>query len=233
MKLLINHWKNIILILLVAVCILNMHSCGKRGEDYKSLENAYDISRDSTKYYKDDNGDLVAQRTTQNLTIQELKKHGDELGFDKKALKKQVGNLNRLVSNLKGEISVKDRIISQVTNSTETDTTIVGGDTLYIEKDVLNFSHEGKYLQYQGKIIGSELTFDYNYNVVFDQTTYWEPAGLFKPLRLVTDFKIEDPNAKAVKLNSVVIRPPRKKFYQTTGFKIGVGFLGGAILFRK
>ena len=229
----INNWKNTLLVVLIVVSVLSMRSCSKNSEDYKSLETAYDIANDSTHYYKNKSGDLVAQRTTQNLTIQELKEHGDELGFDNKALKKQVGNMNRLVSNLKGEISIKDRIISKINKSTEIDTVIVAGDTTFIEKEFATFEHKGKYLQYQGKISENEVVIDYVYNVVFEQTSYWKPTGFLKPLQLVTDFKLEDPNARAVNLNSLTVKPPRKKFYQTTGFKVGVGFLGGAILFRK
>jgi len=196
-----------------------------RGKE-KGLQSMIEVLNDTVSHHRNQRGEWVAERKSYNLTAAELRKNGQELNIDNAALKKQVGNLNNLVANLKGELLIAGQGTVQ----------LIPGDTIYVG-DSTNFytGHRfdwtNSYLSLDGTLSETfEMNFDYSYNVDFDVTTYWKRPKPFKRKDLIVNMTFADPNAKAVGLNSVIVKPDPPKFFETTWFKVGIGFLGGFFL---
>lgn len=231
-ELLTKHIKLVIIIVLVIIIILLLHSGFNVIGSLKDQNKALILSRDSSylqaEYYKNKNGELVAQVNTFELTVSDLKKVGDELGFDNKKLKSQVGSLNNLVGYWKGQAQ---------THGGDTVTLI---DTVYItqqgeEIEAQKLEWTNKYLTLNGlyRPVDKKFSFNYAYDLGgFELTAYRKRQGLFKPKQLVADIKFGDQSLVVTGFQGIVIKEDRKKFWETRGFAIGVGFVGGLFLMR-
>jgi hypothetical protein len=94
------------------------------------------------------------------------------------------------------------------------------------------FKWNNKYLYLDETIIGNNVTLVYLYDVDFSLTAYRKPQiGFWKPPgQLVADIKFSDPNFKVGEFKGFVIKEPRKRWYQTTGAKIGFGVVLGGVV---
>jgi len=230
----LKYIKSIGIVVLLCIIFIGGGISCNRMKDLKDLEKALEISNQTTQYFENKNGELVAEKEAIQLTADQFKKNGEDLGFENKRIKETVGRMNRLVSDLQGKLRVA-RNISNIPMIEEivSDTTInEGGEVIVIDTKTQTFDFKDDYLEFDGKIMGGELFFNYMYNVDFSVTTFWKPTGFLKPKDLVIDVVFKDPNARVLDLKSIVIKPERKKFYETTWFKVGVGFVGGYILFK-
>ena len=194
-----------------------------------------EVLNDSVEWSRNKKGEWEAERRSFHLTNAELKKNADNLGIDNKALKQRVGSLKNLVSSLQGDILASGSGEIQLMRS---DTIYSSDSTKYFIGHGFDWTND--YLTLNGTLDNTyKLKFDYTYSVAFTTDTFWKrerntnkngKKKLFKEKNLTVNFTLDDPNAKAIGLNSVVIRPDPPKFYQTTWFKIGVGFLGGVFI---
>jgi hypothetical protein len=153
------------------------------------------------------------------------------LGFETDKLKKQVGSLNNLVGYWKGKAAIKDTITTVLR-----DTVIIENDSVRVPVKWISWNN--KYLFLDGAINGNNVSIAYNYNVDFSLTAYYKPRPFFqpttwfKPKPLVADIYFSDPNLKVGEFKGLVIKQEKKRWYETSGFKFGVGFVSG-VAFNK
>ena len=196
----------------------------KHNQAEKGLQTMLEVLNDNVEVYKNKEGQWEAERKSFNLTTAELRKNGQELGFENSGLKKRVGNLKNLVNRLEGDLEAIGTGSAQLTP----DTVYLSDGTTFIGH---KFDWSNNYLSLNGTLSNTyELNFDYSYKSSFEVTTYWKRSGMFKRKDLVVNFTMSDPNAQATDLNSVVIKPDPPKFFETNWFWGGVGFLGGLFM---
>lgn len=216
-----KNWKDVALIGLVIFCISSVHSCYQRGVDNDRLLSSVDSLKVQVREYKDRNGKLVSQAKTHLLTIGELREYSDQLGIEVNGLKKQVGNLNRLVSYWKIQASARDTFY------------VTGVDTVFVKDGV---SQTGKAFHYSNRYLTLDQLYHpgdgtlstlYDYRIDFELTAYRKGQTLFKPGTLVTDVKFSDQNISVKEIKGLVVKEPPKKFYEKGWFWGLVGFIGG------
>jgi hypothetical protein len=89
-----------------------------------------------------------------------------------------------------------------------------------------------------GKVLNSGILFD---SITFKNelvtTIGWQKEkglkNLFKKPNPVVEVVNKNPYSKIVKMNNIIVEPRKKRFYETTGFKIGLGVVGGIYLSQK
>ncbi len=228
----LKYWKNILIVILLLVVAGSVKQCKNNQDDTEVLLNSKDSAYHVAQYYRRKNGEIVGQVKTQKITIDQLKEHGDKLGFDNKKLKDQVGNLKNLVAHWKGSASVRDTF-----KVTLKDTVIVS-DTIKYHMKYFNWNN--KYLTLDGDFAFDTtsnkfgpLTIRYNYDVNFELTAYYKkqskffvPKTWFKPKQLVTDIEFKDPNLRVNNFSGLVVTPPRQNFLNS---KLG-RFVEGAVI---
>lgn len=215
-------WAIVILLILG----FGIHREVTNNRQEKGLQSMIEVLNDSVSHHKNAEGKWEAERKSYNLTTKELRKNGQELNLETRRLSKQVGNLKNLVADLKGELLVVG----------EGSVQLIPGDSIFINDSTKvfaghRFNWTNSYLSIDGTLNDAyNLQFNYSYNVDFSVTTYWKREKMFKRKDLVVNMIFSDPNARATDLNSIVIKPNPPKFYETTWFKVGVGFLGGVLI---
>lgn len=222
MSFLKKHWETIIIGLMAIGILLSVKTCQKNADTIRTLENKTDSAYTSVRYYKDKNERLQAQVNAQEVTIENFKGYWAE---DSKRIKKQIGNLNRLIAFWKGKAGVVDSVYIEVT------------DTVYLTREGFDtnkgFNYSNGYLTLSGGLntITNQLSLDYQYQVNFELTSYYKKTGLFKK-QLVADLNFSDPKLKVQEFDAIQIKP-KERFYDKAWFQIGVGVIGGFYLGSK
>lgn len=214
----LKYWREIFIIILLVVVGLSFKTCNKRGGDIDVLQNANSKLFNEATYYKKKNGELVGQVYTQEVTINQLKKYGETLGFDVKELKKQTGNLNRLVSHWKGKAGIRDTVFIQVK------------DTIIMNNvEAKNFTYSNTFLNLTGtlNLENNGLALDYTYQSEFEITAYYKKRGLFKSPQLVTDIYFADPNMQVREFKGFVVQEKPRGFFKTPAGQLVIGFGAG------
>jgi uncharacterized FlaG/YvyC family protein len=225
-----KHIKTFILlvaIIIAGLIVYNIISHFKWLDISNEKDRTLQVYMDSTIHYRNANGELIAQRDSYHMEAKNFKDLADQLGFDKGELKEQVGNLNNLVSRLEAELKIKGEIDTKLEDSV---ITIVERDTVY-QENIKIFNWSNDYLTLGGTIKpNDDLSIRYSYRTAFQTTNYWRRDGVFKPLHLVVDVKFDDPNAGAYDLNSIVVKPRRKRFYERSWFWFVSGVASGVVI---
>lgn len=220
---------NKLTVVLVSLLGISIFSLFYQRDYLIGLEESVSNWEDSVSYYHNKEGELIAQKRIAGMTIRDLREVNHKLGIDRDRLKDQVGNLKNLNSYYKSQIE------SIGTGKAVTLDTVVqivyDTDTVMVNAQSVDWSNN--YLSIDGLFIPkfNRWDFNYSYNVDLEITSYYKKSrsGLFAPKELVVDFKLSDPNAKAVDLKALKIIRERR-WYQSTGFKIGAGIVGGFFL---
>lgn len=217
------YWKNILIIALVCVCSFSINTCHTNMLHKNILSHKYDSTYLVATYYKNKHGEAIGQVNNHELTIRQLRKFGDQLGFDNKQLREQVGNLNRLVGYWRGQASMRDSVFI-----TLRDTIVVDGINAFTKQ----FSWNNNYLFLDGllDLQNNQLSLQYQYDVKFELASYRKGKTFFKPGTLVSDIKFSDPNMRVRQFSGFVIVEPKKKWYETKIAAFGVGVLAGFVI---
>lgn len=225
-----SFWREITIIVLALLFFGSVRQCSVNNSDKDVLLHVNDSAFTVAHYYLNKNNELVGQIKTHELTIEQWKKYGNQLGFDNKDLKKQVGNSNRLVAHWRGKaeangvihIALRDTTINTMDESMDFDS-----ETPTVNTKAFEWSN--KYLSFNGIINpdSNQLSIKYQYATDFSLTAYHKSQGLFKKPQLVADIWFEDPNMKVQEFKGFVITPPKKRFFQTGVFKISIGLAAG------
>lgn len=223
-------WREIVIVILVIAVAISVRTCKTHKDNEEAALSINDSIYTKLKEYKLKNGDLVTQVQTQELTTEQMKQNIGSLGLKNSNLEQQVGNLNRLVGYWQVKAQVKDTFITTLT------------DTLYldaagVERKGKEFEWHNKYMQMTGFIQQDFKLIDigYIYDVKFDLSAYRKKKPLtdylklnFKPGALVSDVVFDDQNIKTTVFRGLVVKE-KKTWNQTTGFKIGLGVVGGLV----
>lgn len=197
----------------------------KSNEELRGLQTMVEVLNDTVKVSKNREGKLVAEKRSQFITIKELQKHGQELNIDKKGLKKQVGNLNNLVAYYKGKAATSGSGSVVLTPDLTSPADTTGASPTDTSLFPRHFVWDNTYLSLTGSLSTDyKLDFTYKYRFDYEVVTYWKKKDL------VINVTFSDPNLVTTDINSIVIKPQPKKFYQTNWFWGGLGFLGGFVL---
>ncbi len=201
---------------------LLMQTCHQSNVERKQFADNLRISRDSTRHFIDKTGQLVSEKETIQITVDDLKNQNVDLGIDKDNLKKQVGNLNNLVNYYKGKLVTSGQ--GQVKGR---DTTIIvvdqRGDTVqHVEQ---KFAYRSPYLTFDATYdpVIDSLKFKYGYQVDFQLSTFYVRHKLFAKRQLFADVRLSDPKASMQNVQSILIVEPPKKWYETNWFYVALG----------
>ncbi len=218
-----------ILIAILAIAFFaSVRSCSINEDNTSIALHKADSSFLTAKYYENKNGELIGQVSTHELTIKQYKEYGEQLGFDNQSLKMENKKLKNLVAHWQGEASMRDTFrVTLYDTVTVRDGKPIPGR---------GFNWNNKYLFIDGVIdLGlKNITIGYSYDVDFSLTAYRKPQrGFWKPPgQLVADIYFSDPNFKVTTFKGFVVKEEPKRWYQTTGAKIGFGVVGGAAAYR-
>jgi len=187
--------------------------------DYKQVIKS---KNDTITYYQGQNNAIIAEIKAINITNKELKAIADELITNNFGLKKQVKNLNNLVSYLEAKL-----LVTYHDTITIYDTLLINGiDSSFVKK----FNYNTTYLDFNGIIYPSYMDFNYTYLIDFTNVSYWKRTGFLKQKELVLDISFPDPNAKLISAQNIVIKPEPRKFYQKWWFWSITGIATGLLI---
>jgi len=224
-KVIKKYWREALIVGLLVACAISVRTCQQNNDTIGILSAKADSSYLEATYYRGKNGELIGQVNTHELTIKDLKDLGDQLGFENKSLKDQVGRLNRLVAHWQGKAGMTDTVYATLY------------DTVYVDSagnEVAgrSFKWNNDYLFINGLVMTDNVQLNYLYQVDFSLTAYRKPQrGFWKPPgQLVADIKFSDPKFRVTEFKGFVITEPRKKWYETKGAAIGFGALLGFYL---
>jgi len=228
-----KYWREIIIVVLIVAMVMIGRSCNSIKSDNSLLLSSLDSSYSMARHYVNREGELVAQVNTHKATVDQLKQYSDQLGIEKRALERQVGSLNNLVGYWKGQAQVIDTITTVIRDTVIVDTT---GHAISERR----FEWVGSNLKLQGTFRERQVTITYDYKFKFELVSYYKPKTFsevikhpFKPKQLVSDLTFDDLNLTVSSFKGIVTTMPPKRWYQTTGFKIGVGVVIGSIVTKE
>ena len=199
----------------------------KSRDEMRGLQTMVEVLNDSVRVHKNKEGKLVAEKKSQYITIKELQKYNQELNLDKKGLKKEIGNLKNLVTYLRGKAQASGS--GSVVLTADTVALIAVPQASPNEPTIFpkHFVWTDNYLALNGTLdYQYKLDFEYTYKFDYDIITYWKKKDL------VVNITFSDPNLVTTDINSVVIKPQRKKFYERNWFWAVAGFAGGVFLVK-
>ncbi len=219
---------------IIILCLIMFKNCSDHNAEMNGLKSNLSISKDSVKYLRGKNGELVNRVLSVELDNKSLKEQGELLGISNKELKKKIGSQGVLIAYYKGAIETSGKGTSKGKDTTIYITT--SSDTSR-KINAKKFSFNNGYLKLNQiyNPLTDSLSTNYDYKVDFELLNYRSGRKfLFLGKReLIADVRLSDPNAKMTDVKSVVIKPPPKKWYQTNLFKYGVGFLTGSYLMSR
>ncbi len=214
-----------------------VQTCVNNKQREKEFQNNLRISRDSTKHFKDKHGQLVSEKETMELTINDLNKQAESLGIDKKRLKDQVGKQGQLLSYYKGQLNAKGTGDVKGVDTTFWEDTVWDGLNDSTKVTAQRFRFDNKFLKFDALYdpLKDSLKLKYEYKVGIELTNYRTRRKFIVvgPRQTYADVRLSDPNAKMFDAQSILIKEPPKKFYEQWYFILGVGFVIGTVVTVK
>lgn len=239
----LKYWKEIVIVILLIFLFIGYNKLSNTTTSLADIENALKISRQETKLFKDKSGKLVAEKQVMQLNINDLTQNGNQLGLDMTDIKSQVGNLKNLVNRMEGKINTQGSVEAGIDElKGDLLAALAKGDTSKeniskLKERYKPFKWSSDYLLVTDGLIDlkeNKVNFNYTYSTKFTNTTFWKKEdgfkNKFKPKSLVVQLKFEDQNAFADSVQNINVKPPPKKFYEKTLFKVAVGFTSGLYL---
>lgn len=211
--------KNYVIGFLIVALLLTFSWVEVGKKEYNNLQDDLKIAQDSTHHYKNKLGETVAQTKVMQLDNSQLKSSLSLLGLDNKALKDQVGNLNKLVVAYQGKVGIS----GEIQTITRDSLVAVPGKDSIIYKD---FDFKTKYIEFKGYHKQDTLFAAYTYKSPLLITLSETKQGM------IAKATFEDPAAR-IDNQKVVFVQRKKKFYEKTWFKIIGGAVGGFYLSNK
>lgn len=162
---------------------------------------------DSIRYWKSRSGKTVATKTAAEVTPRDLKEHYQEIAADLRDMKVK---LNSVRAVLKAVVEANGQGVPIIIR----DTVRIASGTE--SRDSL-FVNDG-YLDFRSSI---SFTEDAGYKYLYQDTILWAAYDKKKWLlgneKLYADFRLSNPNARALNMTSVLIRQRDKRFVISAG----------------
>jgi len=243
--------KQLIIVLLIVISLLFGTSFFgwswyMTNQDAKNLKTNLNAVNSELITYRDENGRLIAEKQSLNLTVNELIENGNLMGANLDELKAEVGNLKNLVSRVEIQGKTNGVALSEINNGKITkdglvellkntsDTNDIDLTNLPDTLDSESFSWTNDYLTLNGVSFKSPddikkmVAIEYEYNPKkITATVFRKRTKIFKPKETTVKISFDDPNFIVNDVTSIVIKEDPPKFYETTGFKVGAGFVIG------
>ncbi len=207
--------KNIAIIVLCVVIGILLRNCNILNSDNKRLSTNVGLMEGNLDKERNDKGQVVAEKQSLMMTVKELKESG--LLKDNK-IKRLKNVIAKSVFNIVTTDTVKTALVDSIL------------DTLVIGR---KFKWNDDFLYMNGFISGDSLVIGYKDYNSFDVTYLWKRKRLFAPKKAYVKIVPMNPKTDVTGLQNIIVRPEKKKFWQTKGFAFGVGALGGYILRGK
>lgn len=224
-----KYWREITIIVLIAVVAISVTTCKNKSELSDNLLHVNDSAFNVARTYYNRHGELVHQVSVQELTIRDLKKMAESMGTDKEELKEQVGNLKNIVGYWKGKAGFKG--IDSIRFKDSIRIVEVKGKIDTIDFKTFDWTNGHLSIHEDYYPYDDTIALEYKYDLgEFDLTVYRKKSGFFKKKQLVADLKFGDPNMKVSKFEGILIKEDKKPLKWWHWFLIG---LGGGIVIDK
>jgi hypothetical protein len=224
--------KNLTIVCLACVCFVSIKSCSNKSLEIEANEGnwkfKYAAMVDSFSVERNEFGEQLAYQD--QLLINE-KQAKDLLAMENSSLKKIASSTKtKTVTKIK-EVYIP---FGEVVHAREL------SDTNEIEESDLNaenyrpFGLSTEWYSLNGRVFSEGLIVD-SLSIKNEITTNigWKKDKWYKKKYAVVEVKNTNPHTEVTGMQNVVVRPPKKKFFQTTAFKVGVGVVGGLYLSTK
>ena len=224
-------FKNLVIICLATVCIYSVRSCSikdielsKTNEEWKFKLSAKE--RQFTKRIQADSSVIA----TQQLRI-----------FSEEEAKTLALIENERLKNIKSV--VRTNTVTRIESvfvpfeAMSVDLNTDYENTCAIPQDTIKyFKTNNEWYSINGSVSDSGVLFDsVSFKNSFSTTIGYEKSpgalGFLKKKNPVVEIKSDNPYTDITAMDNIIIKED-KKFYQTTGFKIGVGVLLGGIIIK-
>ena len=209
-----NNWKNIAIIILIVACFASITKCTNEAN---LRDNNLSAMSDSISYYKNKLGTVTAEKEVLQLTKDDFEKY-------------QLKNDAKLAALTKEFSKVKQVVIAS--QKIKIDSILVPFETqIPCEFEVVG-DYETEWYNLGYKINQEGLTIE-PFNTWNEQTviTGFKRKWFLGKQYMTTDVTNSNPFMQTTEIKTIEVVVP-KKFYDTRLFNIGVGFLGGALLFK-
>lgn len=132
---------------------------------------------------------------------------------------KKVAKANNLLQATIIKLRSKDSVFAPYVTTIINDTAIVMP---------AQFSYTDDCIDLDGSLTDSGVALQYDVHTNVTLVSHWDNPGLFKPKRLYVEALTNQCTAVDT-LAAIVVQKPPKKFIETRGFAIGVGFILGVL----
>jgi hypothetical protein len=169
---------------------------------------------DSIRYWKSRSGKTVASKTAAEISPREIDKHYQDISAELKDMRIKLSQV-RAVLKASIEATGEGKVIIV------RDTIFAPGYVPFIQDSVFI---DDSYLRLKAQVIPgtneSYLAYKYTYSDTVLWAAYDKKKWIFGNERLYADFRLSNPNARAVNMTSVLIRQRDKRF----NVSIGAGY---------
>lgn len=212
LRFLLKNWRESLIVGMAVLLFIGWQTIGilsNHNEVLSRQNTAYSHVTDSAfnvaKFYHNKNGELVQQIRMYELTTRDLKDIGNQLGFDKKGLQDQVGNLKNLIGYWQGKAVASGNVVVAVRDTT------IKKDNEVLQAKVFDWNNKYLFVSFAYFPSLDTADFDYVYDIGgFELTAYKKKervkGKLFKRRVLVADVKFGDPSLKVGEFKGVLIK---------------------------
>lgn len=223
-------WREILILVLFAVCFISMRSCRTAKNNLVLKNQSYDSAYSVAIEHVLKNGQLAYQVQTLEATVHDLKGQDILSTIEQKNLHDQVGNLSRLVTFYKGSLTMDDTFSAGGTDTVYLQ--VKGRDTTRVKKKT--FLWHGQWLTLASIYdpITDSISHRYHYQVDFNLISYRQGQNFFRRGNLVSDITFSDPAVSVGEFRGIIVKEPPKKWYETGVAKFLAGLAAGVALRR-
>lgn len=211
---------SIILNVVLFLALLFLYQCKSQIEaDNDSLSNVINYKTDSIKITRDKLNRSVATRQALEANVEHLKQSKDT---EIKALLKEVSKLKNLHSITKTTIATTGTIKGKLEPK----------EGIYKDRVIIGsrmYTYSDKWLTLAQVIKQDSIFTTYTVTESLILGWEWKRKNVFKPYQLVVTATSENPNSTVKDLQAITIKEKKKKWFETTGFKIFIGACVGYV----
>lgn len=221
--------KNLIIICLAGVCFASIKSCSDKSLEIESNEGTWKLKYASmVNDFETTVNDQGEQISTQEQLLINEKQAKELLAMENSSLKKIASSTKtRTVTKIKEVFIPLGEMVSarELGDTTQIDT---------ISPSYRPFGLSTEWYSLEGKVFDNSLTID-SLSIKNEITTNigWKKDKWYKSKYAVVEVKNTNPYTSVTGMQNVVVKPKKKKFFQTTAFKVGAGIVGGLYLSTK
>ncbi len=170
--------------------------------------------------FKDDQGRQVAENSALVLTVEQFASR-NRLQAD--SIRREIGGLRNLVASLSASTTTERTIYSQ-----GRDTVIYRPDSTRL--DAKKYHYSDTWLTSTALIVEDSMALKVRLRERFNYTLYRKSSGFLKPDILTLRATPESPYTVVDTMSVIYIQNPRVPWWRSTGAKVAVGVLAGAVI---